>query len=49
VNQLLLAPMGRRDWPLRFFSRERLFSAEARRSHIAPDLVPMNSKVRRGA
>ena len=43
VNRLLLAPMGRRDWPLRFFSRERLFSVEARRSHIAPDLAPMIS------
>ena len=43
VNRLLLAPMGRRDWPLRYFSRERLFSVEARRSHIAPDLAPMIS------
>ena len=43
VNGLLLAPMGRRDWPLRFFSRERLFSVEARRSHVAPDLAPMIS------
>jgi hypothetical protein len=49
VNQLLLAPMGRRDWPLRFFSPERLFSVEARRSHIAPDLAPMISGERRGA
>jgi hypothetical protein len=49
VNQLLLAPMGRRDWPLRFFSRERLFSVEARRSPIAPDLAPMVSEERRGA
>ena len=31
VNELLLSPMGRRDWPLRFYSRERLFSVEARR------------------
>src|ERR1044071_3378707 len=29
-NALLLAPEGRRDWPLRFYSRERLFSVEAR-------------------
>ena len=41
VNGLLLSPMGRRDWPLRFYSRERLFSVEARRSHIAPDLAEM--------
>ena len=26
VNELLLSPMGRRDWPLRSYSRERLFS-----------------------
>ena len=38
VNGLLLSPMGRRDWPLRFFSRERLFSIEARRGRVAPDL-----------
>ncbi len=39
VNQLLLSPMGRRDWPLRFYSPERLFSVEARRDFIAPDLA----------
>jgi hypothetical protein len=43
VNRLLLAPMGRRDWPMRFFSPERLFSIDARRFHVAPDLAPMNS------
>ena len=36
VNELLLSPMGRRDWPLRFYSRERLFSVEARRDFVAP-------------
>ena len=41
VNELLLSPMGRRDWPLKFYSRERLFSVEARRSHVAPDLTGM--------
>jgi len=41
VNGLLLSPMGRRDWPLRFFSRERLFSAEARLMHVDPDLAPL--------
>lgn len=48
VNQLLLSPMGRRDWPLRFFSRERLFSVEARRSHLEPDLASMSSVERYG-
>jgi hypothetical protein len=38
VNQLLLSPMGRRDWPLRFYSPERLFSVEARRTFVPPDL-----------
>ena len=37
VNALLKAPEGRRDWPLRFYSRERLFSAEARRRFVEPD------------
>ena len=41
VNGLLLSPMGKRDWPLRFYSRERLFSVEARRDFIAPDLAAL--------
>jgi hypothetical protein len=42
VNELLISPMGRRDWPLRFYSRELLFSVEARRWHVPPDLVVMH-------
>src|SRR4051794_19266174 len=38
VNELLLSPIGRREWPLRFYSPERLFSVEARRSFVPPDL-----------
>ena len=41
VNALLLSDMGRRDWPLRFYSRERLFSVEARRQFVEPDLGPL--------
>jgi hypothetical protein len=41
VNELLLSPMGRRDWPLRFYSRERLFSVEARRNFVPPDLAAL--------
>lgn len=41
VNELLLSPMGRRDWPLRFYSPERLFSVEARRHFVDPDLRPL--------
>ena len=39
VNFLLLSPQGRRDWPLGFYSRERLFSVEARLGWIEPDLA----------
>jgi len=38
VNELLLSPMGKRDWPLRFYSRDRLFSVDARRHFVEPDL-----------
>ena len=41
VNQLLLSPMGKRDWPLRFYSPERLFSVEARRAFMAPDVAAL--------
>ena len=41
VNELLLSPMGRRDWPLRFYSRERLFSVEARRKFVPPDIAAL--------
>ena len=41
VNELLLSPMGRRDWPLRFYSRERLFSVEARREFVEPDITTL--------
>jgi hypothetical protein len=36
VNELLLSPMGQRDWPLRFYSPERLFSVAARRDFVTP-------------
>ncbi len=41
VNGLLASPFGRRDWPLAFYSRERLFSVAARRAFVEPDLAPM--------
>jgi len=41
VNALLRSPMGSRDWPLRFYSRERLFSVEARRNFVAPDIAAL--------
>jgi hypothetical protein len=39
VNAILLAPEGRRDWPLRFYSAELLFSPEARLGWVDPDLA----------
>ncbi len=41
VNELLLSPMGRRDWPMRFYSPERLFSVEARRNFVPPDIAAL--------
>jgi hypothetical protein len=41
VNELLLSPMGRRDWPLRFYSRDWLLSVEARREFVPPDLAAL--------
>lgn len=37
VNRLLQSERGRRDWPLRFYTPERLFSVEARRNHVPRD------------
>lgn len=41
VNRLLAEPEGDRDWPLVFYSRERLFSVEARLGWVEPDLQPL--------
>jgi len=38
VNELLLSPMGRRDWPLRFYTPSRLFAVDARRGFVGPDI-----------
>ncbi len=38
VNRLLLSPRGQRDWPLRLYTRERLFSVEARLGFVEKDL-----------
>ena len=42
VNGLLKAPEGHRDWPLRFYSQPRLFSVEARRGFVEPDLEALD-------
>ena len=41
VNAMLLSEVGRRDWPLRFYSRDLLFSVAARRGFVESDLAPL--------
>ena len=41
ANELLLSPMGRRDWPLCFYSREHLLSVAARRAFVQPDVAAL--------
>ncbi len=45
VNALLASDVGRRDWPLRFYSRDLLFSVAARRGFVEPDLAPLPDAV----
>ncbi len=39
ATRLLASPLAATDYPLQFYSRERLFSVEARRDWVAPDLA----------
>jgi len=39
--ELIGSPIARRDFPFRFYSRERLFSPEAKTSFVEPDLQPL--------
>ena len=41
INELLLSPMGGREWPLRFYSRDRLLSVPARRAFLKPDIAAL--------
>ena len=41
LTELLASPHGRSDWLLRYWSREVLFSVEARRQWTPPDLAPL--------
>jgi hypothetical protein len=41
LSELLASPFGRSDWLLAYYSRDRLFSVEARRRWIEPDLSPL--------
>lgn len=38
ANALLASPLGDKEWPLAYWSRVLLFSVEARRAWVAPDL-----------
>ena len=40
-NELMASPFGRSDWILAHWSRKRLFSVEARRAWVDPDLLPL--------
>lgn len=40
---LLSSPLTDSRWPLRFYSQQRLFSVEARRQWVEPDLEPLDS------
>ncbi len=41
TNKLVASPLGRSDWLLAHWSRKRLFSIQARREWLEPDLVPL--------
>ena len=41
LRELLASPFGRSDWLLAYYSRDRLFSVEARRRWVEPDLSPL--------
>jgi hypothetical protein len=41
LNELLASPYGRSDWLLAYWSRPVLFSVEARRNWVEPDLRPL--------
>jgi hypothetical protein len=41
LTALVIERIGAREYPLRYYSRERLFSAEARRGWVEPDLNPV--------
>ena len=40
-NALMASPLGEPDWLLAYWTRARLFSVEARRGWVNPDLKPL--------
>jgi hypothetical protein len=43
VNALLLSERGRRELPLKFYSKELLFSVPARRGFVKPDIASLSA------
>lgn len=41
LADLLASPLGRSDWLLKHWSKDRLFSVAARRNWLEPDLEPL--------
>lgn len=41
VTQLLASPLAQSDYPLKYYTRELLFSVEARRDWVSPNLQPI--------
>jgi hypothetical protein len=41
LDLLMATPLGRSDWLLAYWSKARLFSVEARRRWVEPDLQPL--------
>ena len=41
LDMLMASPLGDSKWLMTYWSRERLFSVEARRGWLAPDLKPL--------
>ncbi|MGZ3377681.1 MAG: hypothetical protein ACXU8S_13895 [Phenylobacterium sp.] len=42
VDELMASRLGRPDWLLGFWSKDRLFSVAARRNWVEPDLAPFD-------
>jgi len=47
IDEVLAAPRCRREAPLRHWSRDRLFSRQARATWVDPDLEPLTSWISR--
>jgi hypothetical protein len=45
VDALMASRLGRPDWLLGFWSKERLFSVEARRGWVEPDLAAFDPRL----